>query len=173
MKYFLKSAQGRSFEINVEATSSDHFRITLDGKEVEADFFDVDGSGQYAASIQGRSFAASIEQTDEQHLRVTIAGETFSILAEDEGEQVAGVLASSRAKAEVIKAAMPGVVIAVRVSVGDHLEPGQAVLVLEAMKMQNEMASQEGGVVQEVLVAEGETVSANAVLVRLEPLPDS
>tara|TARA_B100000959_G_scaffold269799_1_gene315944 strand:- start:40 stop:561 length:522 start_codon:yes stop_codon:yes gene_type:complete len=173
MKYFLKSAQGRRFEVEVQEISADHYCVTVEGREVEADFFDVDGSGQYAASIQGRSFAASIEQSDEQHLRVTIAGETFSMLAEDEREQAAGVLASSRPKAEVIKATMPGVVIAVPVSVGDRMEPGQAVLVLEAMKMQNEMATQEGGIVKEVLAAEGDTVSANAVLIRLEPLPEN
>ena len=72
-------------------------------------------------------------------------------------------------KAEVIKASMPGVLIDVAVKVGDVLEAGAGVAILEAMKMQNEVTCQHGGVVEEVLVETGQSVDANQPLVRLAP----
>jgi pyruvate carboxylase subunit B len=66
---------------------------------------------------------------------------------------------------------MPGVVVAVRVRAGDAVHAGQAVVVVEAMKMQNELAVMHDGVVAEVLVVERAAVSAGQVLVRLSQVP--
>ena len=62
---------------------------------------------------------------------------------------------------------MPGVVVAVRVKPGDAVKAGQAVIVVEAMKMQNELAVAHDGVVREVLVSERAAVAAGQPLVRL------
>ena len=75
-------------------------------------------------------------------------------------------------KAETIMASMPGIVVGLRVELGQTLEPGDPVLVLEAMKMQNEICSEHGGVVQEILVQAGESVAGNQLLVRLAPLEE-
>ena len=66
-------------------------------------------------------------------------------------------------------ARMPGKVIELRVSVGDEVEAGQTLLVLEAMKMEHPMNATEDGTVTEVRVAEGEQVDAGAVLLVVEP----
>ena len=84
-------------------------------------------------------------------------------------DEVAG---QGPAKAEVVKASMPGVIVSVAAAVGDVLEQGAPVAVLEAMKMQNEVACLHGGVVEEVLVAAGESVEANQALIRLAPAAD-
>ncbi len=172
MKYFLQVEGGRNFEIEVEDGVGGHCVVHVGGRQLEADFLDVDRLGQYTAILNGRSFAASIEEDDAQHLRVNIAGETFTVVAMDEREKAAGdVAAQSGPKAEVIKASMPGVLISVTAKEGDLLSPGEAVAVLEAMKMQNEVACQHGGVVAEVLVEAGQSVDANQVLLRLQPPP--
>lgn len=170
MKYFLKTQSGREFELEVEELAEGSYEVLLDGQRIHADFTDVDRLGQHAAVLDGRSFAASIEESDEQHLWVNIAGEAFTITAQDEREKAADEVAGQGpAKAEVVKAVMPGVLISVSVEPGQCLEPGQAVAVLEAMKMQNEVSCQHGGVVEEVLVQTGESVDANQPLVRLAP----
>jgi len=64
---------------------------------------------------------------------------------------------------------MPGIVVSLLVGVGDTVEEGQPLLVLEAMKMQNEIAAPVGGVVKHIHVGEGEAVSAGAKLVEIEP----
>lgn len=170
MKYFLKVDSGREFELEIEDCVGAHCIVRLDGREIQADFLDVDRLGQYTAILDGRSFAASIEESDQQHLRVNIAGETHTVVAMDEREKAAGEVAGRGGpKAEVVKASMPGVLIQVNVEVGMVLEPGAPVAILEAMKMQNEVACLHGGIVAEVLVEAGQSVEANQPLLRLTP----
>jgi len=58
------------------------------------------------------------------------------------------------------------------VSVGDVLQPGEALLVLEAMKMQNEVVTEQGGRVCEISVEEGQPVENGVPMIRLEPVED-
>lgn len=67
-----------------------------------------------------------------------------------------------------ITAPMPGVVTAVKVKVGDEVEPEQSVLTLEAMKMENEIPAGKKGVVREVHVQSGQSVAAGELLVVIE-----
>ena len=72
-------------------------------------------------------------------------------------------------RGETVTAPMPGVVVALRVKAGDPVKAGQAVIVVEAMKMQNELAVAHDGVVREVLVGERAAVSAGQPLLRVSP----
>jgi acetyl-CoA/propionyl-CoA carboxylase biotin carboxyl carrier protein len=173
MKYFLKTQSGREFELEIENGHGDSYAIHIGDRTIQADFTDVDQLGQHAAILDGRSYAASIEESDEQHLLVNIAGETFTIVAQDEREKAADEVAGQGpAKAEVVKASMPGVIISLAVAAGDVLEPGAPVAVLEAMKMQNEVACLHGGVVEEVLIEAGQSVEANQPLIKLAPVAE-
>ncbi|MDP7061809.1 MAG: biotin/lipoyl-containing protein [Planctomycetota bacterium] len=172
MKYFLKTQSGREFELEIEDGHGDSYAIRIGDRTIQADFTDVDRLGQHAAILDGRSYAASIEESDEQHLLVNIAGESFTIIAQDEREKAADAVASQGPpKAEVVKASMPGVIISLAVDAGDVLEAGAPVAVLEAMKMQNEVACAHGGVVEEVLIEAGQSVEANQALIKLAPAP--
>lgn len=75
--------------------------------------------------------------------------------------------ADASGKAE-IKTAMPGKVVRILVTVGDTVQKGHGVIVVEAMKMQNEMKSPKDGVVSEIRVTENDTVRAGDVLVVIE-----
>jgi len=68
----------------------------------------------------------------------------------------------------IIKAAMPGKVVRILVQAGDSLSKGEGVIVVEAMKMQNEMRSPKDGIVKEIRVTEGATVNSGDVLVVIE-----
>ena len=74
----------------------------------------------------------------------------------------------SRRDLQTLKAAMPGKVVRVLVQEGDAVEAGHGVIVVEAMKMQNEVKSPKSGVVVKVSVAEGATVNAGEVLAVVE-----
>jgi pyruvate carboxylase subunit B len=63
---------------------------------------------------------------------------------------------------------MPGRVVRVRVAAGDHVKRGQTLLVLEAMKMQNEIPAPEDGIVRSLSVREGESISGDRVIAVLE-----
>ncbi len=64
---------------------------------------------------------------------------------------------------------MPGMIVSVKVKVGDKVKQDDVVVVLEAMKMQSEIRSPHGGVVKQVLVNEGDLVKGGAALVVVEP----
>lgn len=68
---------------------------------------------------------------------------------------------------------MPGIVRQVFVAAGDSVQAGQRLLILEAMKMENEIKAEADGVVDEILVAEGSTVDAGSVLIRFAAPPAS
>lgn len=170
MKYFLRSGGGARYEVEVRERDDGSWTVRCGGREHVADFRDVDRLGQYAVLLDGRSYAASIEENDEQHLRVQIAGADFTIEALDERERAAGELTKGRpARPEELRAPMPGVLVAWRVAPGETVEPGGALAVLEAMKMQNDVCSEHGGVVQELLVPAGQPVDAGQPLARLAP----
>jgi acetyl-CoA/propionyl-CoA carboxylase biotin carboxyl carrier protein len=63
---------------------------------------------------------------------------------------------------------MQGTIVKVLVAEGDAVEPGQALLVLEAMKMENHLNAEQGGTVKEVRVAAGDTVGTGDVLIVIE-----
>lgn len=67
-----------------------------------------------------------------------------------------------------IKAPLPGLILEINVEVGDEVEAGQEVLILEAMKMENDVQSNEAGVVKEIKVKEGDSVEEGAVLITLD-----
>ena len=72
-----------------------------------------------------------------------------------------------------MSASMPGKVVTVEVSLGDSVEEGQTVLILEAMKMQNEVAAPISGTISAVHCEDGMNVEANVPLIVIEPaMPD-
>jgi biotin carboxyl carrier protein len=79
-----------------------------------------------------------------------------------------GEAAADAGGAYTVLSPMPGLIVDVKVAAGDTVEAGQAVVIMEAMKMQNELAADVGGVVKEVLVGPGSTVDSQAPLVVIE-----
>ena len=79
-----------------------------------------------------------------------------------------GASGSNTEGASEIKTAMPGKLVRILVEEGAEIKQGEGVLVVEAMKMQNEMKSPKDGIVKEIRVAEGATVNAGEVLVVIE-----
>lgn len=71
-----------------------------------------------------------------------------------------------------VKAPMPGRVVKALVAEGDTVEAGQPVIIVEAMKMENEVVATGGGVVRAIAVSDGDTVDAGAVLVEIAPHED-
>ena len=102
-------------------------------------------------------------------MSVTLAGHSFHMELEDERERAAQLAARAAAKGGgPVKAVMPGVVVQLLVKEGDTVEEGAPLLVLEAMKMQNEIAAPSSAVVQRVHVESGQAVGAGEVLVTLK-----
>jgi biotin carboxyl carrier protein len=123
--------------------------------------------GVYSVMLDGRSYDAHAER-DHDGAWVTVRGRRFRIDIADprrwrpEGEGAHGP------KLENIVAPMPGKIVRVLVTPGEAVEAGQGVVVIEAMKMQNEMKARRRGRVVAVPVSPGETVAAGAILATIE-----
>jgi biotin carboxyl carrier protein len=139
----------------------------VDGRRLELAYEEVDGQGQVSVRSAGRSFALSIEGAAER-VCVTHAGHFYEIELEDERERAAH--AAERAggwAGGVVNAVMPGIVVELLVGKGQAVLKGQPLLILSAMKMQNEIGAPQAGVVLDLHVAAGQAVGAGAKLVTL------
>ena len=160
---------GRSAEVNFR-TEAGRVMLDVEGRTLHADFVRLPDGEVYSLLVDGRSYEVRVSPGSDA-LDVTWRGSTIPVEVKHPLEkllQQQGAVAA-KSRGETISAPMPGAVVSLRVKVGDTVQPGQAVVVLEAMKMQNELASVAGGVVSEVLIAEKAAVSAGQALVRLLP----
>ncbi len=118
--------------------------------------------------IDGESFdvVADISGRD---VSVQVRGERYEVQVEDERERAAAEVAGKKqgGKRE-LRASMPGIVVEVQVAVGDAVEEGQTLVVLEAMKMQNPLAAEASGKVTRLLVKAGDAVASGALLAEIE-----
>ena len=120
--------------------------------------------------IDGEEFDVDIEIEGDTY-RATIEGQTFEIQIPDSNGSAPRKRGSSggRKRSGTVSASMPGKVVTVEVGVGDSVNEGETILILEAMKMQNEVAAPISGTVTEVHCEDGMNVEANVPLVVIEP----
>ena len=116
--------------------------------------------------IDGEEITAEIER-DGDSLRITVDGETHTVKIE-RGVGPSKIVRSRRGRpgsqnesSGSIVSSIPGKVVSIDVKVGDIVEKGQTILILEAMKMQNEISSPVSGVVEDIFVDEGRSVESN------------
>lgn len=161
--------QGRLRTIELEPEASPgQYRVILDGEAVEVEARLL-RPGVLSLVVAGRSYRAVREDDapagNGGEVAVLVAGRRFPYRVEDSRS-----LKARRAHAgghdgpKMIKASMPGRVVRVLASRGDSVEAHQGVVVIEAMKMQNELKSPKAGTVVEIRVAPGDTVLVGDVL---------
>jgi len=141
-----------------------HFRFA--GRERCASV-ELPEPGIYSVLLDGRSYDASVERTA-RALIVTVDGHRFEIEVRDPRRWSRGSGRAGGSGRETLAAPMPGKIVRVLVAPGDAVGPGQGVVVVEAMKMQNEIKSPKKGTIQRILVSEGAAVNAGDVLAIVE-----
>ena len=168
MKYFAVIGE-REVECVVEAENGSMF-VTVEGRRYEADLRHLTRARSYSLLIDGNSFEFTVDEGDEG-LELSGGAGTFVVRVEDARTHAArSKTASARGVVgpKVVKAVMPGIVREMCVAVGDTVEKGQALLILEAMKMQNEIRADRAGTVTRVFVDAEETVDKGDKLVEVE-----
>ncbi len=162
MKY-LATIGDHTYEIEVR---SDH-EITLDGKPYTVDFQSMAGQPVYSLIHDFQSYEGYVHPTDDG-LQVLLRGQLFEVAVEDERQrrlrQSSEIQVGAKGEFQ-LKAPMPGLIVAVPVEEGQTVAKGTNLVILESMKMQNELKSPREGVVQRVRVHPGDRVEHNQVLV--------
>jgi biotin carboxyl carrier protein len=148
------------------------YEVEIDGRRFNVDCKYFGDSGLLSLLIDHKSYLIESAPTDAsegryyarvmgRHYDLDVLGEL--LLAVRDAERLA-----EHHGPYTVAAPMPGLVLDVRVAVGQHVEAGDAVVVMEAMKMQNELVAEVGGVVREIRVAAGDTVESQASLLVIE-----
>jgi biotin carboxyl carrier protein len=167
MKYIVDVA-GEHFEVEFRGAV-----VSLDGKEVDASL-ESEGSGKLQRLfVDGTGSNVEVDRVP-GGWRVQVAGEHREVQVVDERVQRLRELtgAGGETKAgEVLKAPMPGLVLRMQVEVGQEVVAGDGILVLEAMKMENEIRAGISGAVNEIHAEAGTAVEKGAPLVAIGPAP--
>ncbi len=143
---------------------------TIDGRAVELDV--APAGSQLSVRMEGRVIDVTA-RGNLPDLDIVASGTRATVRVETERGRSAGRTRTPPAGPDgtfVVKSPMPGRVVRLLVAKGDRIKAGQGVLVLEAMKMENEVRSATGGMVLDIPVSAGTAVEANAPLMTLAPL---
>jgi biotin carboxyl carrier protein len=154
--------------VPIEVTGGDgRYRVAVGGQVTDVDGRQV-GEGIWSLLIDGVSSVADVRDQDGVSI-VEVDGERYRIRVEEETRYVLRARGSRGAAAgQVVKAPMPGKVVHVAVTVGQAVAAGDPLVVLEAMKMENEFRATVAGSVKEVRVRAGQAVNPGDTLVVIE-----
>ncbi len=144
--------------------------VHVDGAPVRADLEAVQGTDVRTLLLDSVSYRVIVRREGGGRWSLLLGGRRYGAEAVDERTRVIREMTGAGAAAagpRPVRAPMPGLVVRVEVSVGDRIEEGQGVVIVEAMKMENELRAESGGVVTQVRVAEGETVDKDQILIEL------
>ena len=166
MRYFVKIGD-REHEVVLDGGAA-----TVDGEAAEARLAEVDGSPIRLLSVGDAIHSVVIRRGESKgRFSVSVGGWRFEVEALDERtrtiRELSGASAGPKGPAPLV-APMPGLVVRVHAEVGDQVQPGQGLVVMEAMKMENELRAAAAGTVKAVHARPGTAVEKGALLVELE-----
>lgn len=161
----LASSTGtRNHTVDLER-AGDLWRITLNGEPVDADVAEI-APNTLSILIRGESHEIRVARTSDGLLKIQTGLREFTAEVSDQrswrGRRLGHVEVEGR---QQITAPMAGKVVRVLVKSGEKVEMGQGLLVVEAMKMQNEIRSTKSGTVERLLAEEGQAINAGDTLV--------
>jgi biotin carboxyl carrier protein len=144
-------------------------QLVVEGEPMDYTF-EVLRDGYVSMIVDGESVPVSIEPTGPDTMRVTIDGRRTEVEVKDERDLLVEEfgLGEDAAAGGEVRAPMPGLVLDVLVAEGEEVAVEEGLLVLEAMKMENELKAPSGGVVRAIHAASGDAVDKEALLIEIE-----
>lgn len=161
MKY-VTTIGGREFLVEI----LDERHVAVDGIVYEVDFESVHGQPVHSLLVDGKSHEAYVYPS-EADWQVLLQGRLFQVQVEDERERRlrAAMGGEPEERGEFhLKAPMPGLVVGIPVEEGQQVEKGDVLIILESMKMQNELKSPRAGMVARIRIKTGDSVEQRETL---------
>jgi len=158
-------------EYTVTIDSATHpLKVLIDGQPVETFYSTRADNSQIQLLMNNRSYDVEVAKQNGNY-SVFIYGREFSLYAEDERlakiREVAGMDSAGDSHKELI-APMPGLITKLLKQPGDMVAKGESIIIVEAMKMENEIKAVNDGTIKEIKVSEGQSIDKNAVMVIFE-----
>jgi biotin carboxyl carrier protein len=152
--------------LEIEPLGDGRWRIVIDGRERVVDSRQT-GHGTFSLLIEHEAVELSVTSHGEE-FQVVVDGRAHRLRLLDERALRRRGRTAAGDGAKEVRAAMPGKVVAVLIQAGATVERGQGLLVVEAMKMENEIMAPRAGVVAEICVQPGQAVEKGELLARIE-----
>ena len=163
MRYHVTIA-GRSFEVVVDGAAA-----TIDGRRVDAELMQVPDTPVRRLSVNGVSHRIVADPGEGRGTwELHVDGERLRAEVVDERTRAIRAMTNHAAVItgpKPLRAPMPGMIVRVEVQTGDRVSAGQGLVIMEAMKMENELKADVAGTVARVLIAAGTAVEKGAVLI--------
>jgi biotin carboxyl carrier protein len=163
---YITNVEGKQFLVEI----IDEKHVSVDGKVYEVDFETVSGQPVYSLIVDGKSHEGYAAQ-DEDSWQVLLHGRLYPVSVEDEREKRlrsaagGGVVETGEFH---LRAPMPGLIVTTLVEEGQAVKKGQVMLILESMKMQNELKAPRDGIIGRVRVKPGESVEQKQILLSVQ-----
>lgn len=161
--------EGKSYKVDISEADGE-VRISLDGKPVQADCVHIREKNLASFLFNNKSFDLEFSK-NEGKTSVLVSGKKYECVLEDERThklKSLGVLKVETRKEDQLRSPMPGLVTAIEVKEGDMVVTGQGVIIVEAMKMENELKARQDGKVKEIKVKQHQAVDKDEVLIVFE-----
>ena len=163
---FAAQTGGETIPVEI-AGAEGRFTVAIGDERLAVDARET-GEGIWSILLAGASHVADVTEQDGVYV-VDVEGERYAIRVEEETRYIIRTRgAQGGDRGQVLKAPMPGKVTLIGVAVGQVVAPGDGLIVLEAMKMENEFKAQVAGTVKEIRVAAGQVVNPGDVLLVIE-----
>lgn len=164
MKY-QATVNGRTFEVEINEDG----RVLIDNEPRSIDFCELREGELYSLLVDHLSYEAVVEERDDLY-HVLMAGDLYEVKVTDERSRrlASAFMAFGDVSGEVaIRAPMPGLIVRVPVVEGQAIAKGDTVILLESMKMENELKAPRDGTIHRVSVKAGDSVEQNKVLITI------
>lgn len=166
----------RPHRVKVLERNNSIFLVDVDEKTVTVEIKNPAREGTATIEFNGKPFQVKINRTQRSTLKVELGERTFEVRSQSRALQASTVkpepvsikrrpIVKLAIEKDAVTAPISGRIVLLKVNLGQRVDKGERVCVLEAMKMENEIVARKAGVVEEIRVSEGATVNKGDVLV--------
>ncbi len=164
MKY-ITTINDETYEIEINQENE----VLINGETRQVDFHHDPSHGVFSLIIDNQSYEVVVEEKDDQY-NILISGTLYEVNVTDERAQrlarATGGFASDSGEIS-IRSPMPGLIVAVPIQENDEVTKGQTIIILESMKMENELKAPRDGVINRINVNVGDSVEQNKLLITI------
>ncbi len=164
---YIATIDEKEVKVTVQETGVHQYKVTIDGREHVVDAQEIRG-GLWSVLIGESSLEVDVDGKDDAY-EVLIEGDCYKFsLVSEQKRAVMRAGGKGAAGKAMVTSPMPGKVVKILVEQGEEVQADQGVVVVEAMKMENELKSAVAGKVKEIFVEEGQVVESGAKLLLVE-----
>ncbi|MFH1197680.1 MAG: biotin/lipoyl-containing protein [bacterium] len=166
MHEFVANVNSNKYEIKIDECNN----VLYNGKQYDTAISKV-SNYSYLLKIGEKVFDITTHKLSNEEFRLSIDGYQFDVTIRSQLEEMASEFLKNKEKLihhDMVRAPMPGLVLKIKKKEGEKIEIGESVVILEAMKMENEIRSPASGVIKEMHVKEGCSVEKDEIIFTIE-----